>query len=237
MSNRKYIGLLWVAFLIMFLCSAVLCQEVSNGNKNLNKPFLTASQNVPKWVAWGLMWPSAQEMARQKDSTSATAQKATENILLKCVKSSWCEPNSIPELISFRDRPDSNYVKVRITQFEKDGYIFHINDSNGTLFVGIKQADGQNIQDMNQASSTFVPKTVEKFFLGENLKPRPGKEVFYAYNQDGTDGFYAYYLPTDNKDFWAVYIWTNGKIVVLRADKLFEENKKKKGGRIEDARW
>jgi hypothetical protein len=223
--------------MIIFPCNAVLCQETSNGNKNLNKPFLTASQKVPKWVAWGLMWPSAQEMANQKDSTSATAQKATKNILLKCIKSSWCEPNSIPELISFRDRPDSNYVKVRITQFEKDGYIFHINDSNGTLFVGIKRADGQNIWDTNQPSSTFVPKTIEKFFLSENIDLREDKKLFYVPNKDGTEGFFYGYPPLDNKNFHFIYLWTNGEIILLRADKYFEENKMKQGGRIEDARW
>jgi hypothetical protein len=230
-------AIITVCVMMIFPYSIILCQESTANNKNLNKPFLTASQNVPKWVAWGLMWPSAQEMARQTDSTSATARKATENILQKCIKPYWYEPNSVPELISFRDRPDSNYVKVKITQFEKDGYIFHINDTNEILFVGIKRTDGQDIWDMNQPSSTFVPKVIEKFFLDESLGPRPGKEVFYAYNQDGTKGFYACYLPIDEKDFWASYMWTDGKIIVLRVDKLFEENKMKQAGRKEDARW
>jgi hypothetical protein len=217
-----------VVFITIFLCSIAFCQEKPTEDADPNRPFIDAEslRQVPKVIAYGLVWPSSQEMDSKRISTSSEVQQHEQTIITKCMKPSLFDPNAAPKLTSLCGWPKPN-SKTRITRYRKKDYIFNIYDDKGNLFVGIKRADGNDIWDMSRDHSEFVSWSVNKFFLSKNVGPRPDKRMHYVPNKDGTDSFYYGYLPAADKDFWAAYIWTDGKIIVLRTCKRFEEDKKK----------
>lgn len=212
----------------MFLCGVAFSQDGSVNSTDLNRPFLTeaTARQVPEWVAYGLAWPSTEEIATQKISTSLEIQQTVQRILSQCMISSLYDPNSVRKLISLGDWP-APYAVTRIMQFKKKGYIFHTRDSKESLFIGIKRHDDRHIWNMTKDHEKFVFETIETFFLNENVGPRPDKKMHYVPNKGGTEDFYYAYLPTAKKDFWAAYMWTNAKIIVLRVDKVSEQDKKK----------
>lgn len=213
----------WV---ILILCNITFCQEAPVGDPNLNKPFVTDLRKAPELIAFGLAWPSAQQLVNQKISTDRKAQENVERVISKCLKPSLYDPNFISKLISLGDWPDSNCV-ARITQFKKNKYIFHVHDNKGSLFIAIKRTDGNDIWDMTRDHSKFVSQTIETFFINENVGSHKNRKMYYTPNKGETEGFHYVYTPANRKDFWSAYMWTNGKVVVLRIDKLFEEDKKK----------
>jgi hypothetical protein len=217
-----------VVFITIALCGIAFCQEKPAKGSDPNKPFIDAEalRKVPKVIAYGFAWPSSQEMDSKKIPTNPEVQQHDQTIISKCVKPSLYDPNTAPKLTSLRGWPRAKSI-TEIKQYARGDYICKIYHNKSSLWIGIKRADGKDIWDMSRDHSEFVTWSVNKFFLSKNVGPRPGKKIHYAPNKGGPREFYYFYLPSNKKDFWSTYIWTNGKIVALRMCKRFEEDKKK----------
>ncbi|MCK4914274.1 MAG: hypothetical protein KAS69_06755 [Planctomycetes bacterium] len=210
----------------VILYSIAFGQEGSVNSKGVNEPFISEDRKLPEVIAYGLAWPSAEEMYNKTISAPPEAEQSVEAAISKCVKPAFYDANAVPKLISLGDWPRP-YSVTRIKQFKKSEYTFHIYDDKRNLFIAVKRDDGKNIWDITKDHTIFVSQIIGTFFLNENIGPCPDKEMHYIPNKGGTEGFYYAYLPMDKRDFWSVYMWTDGKIVALRICKNFEEDKKK----------
>ncbi len=204
--------------LLVLMCSIAVCQAGSADGESPGESFVAEGVKLPPVIAYGLRWPTAEQISNKSIPTCAEAQHAVEEIMSKCMKATWYDPNSGPRLISLGDWPRL-YAVTRIARFEKTGYVFQIYDNIAELFVGIKRSDGQDIWDMQKKDDNFISQMVSTFFNDESIGPRAGKEIHYVPNKDGSDGFYCVYLPRVNTVFSAAYMWTNGKTLALRVEK------------------
>ena len=147
-----------------------------------------------------------------------------------CLKASFYDPNSrlnIISLLNWPKGPDPNLL-TNITQYIKNDYLINVYDNVGSIFIGIKRLDDKAVWNMDQEHSEFLTWAIKEFFLSQNVGPQPNTEVHYVPNKNGTKDFYCAYLPLNNKNFWASYLWTDGYIIVLHMDKLYDLDKKKK---------
>lgn len=227
MKLKKKLVLLICVMLL--LCIFAYCQQTLADSSEPNKPFITDLKKVPEVIAFGFAWPSAEEMSRRKFSPSSETEQQVRTVILKCLKPNFYDLNehkTFPKLTWLKDWPIPKQV-TRIKQFKSKDYILSIYDNDTNIFIAIKRADGNDVWDMNKDHSKFVPQTIEKFFINENVGPHKGEKMYYTPCKGKAEGFYYVYFPADEEDFWGAYMWTNGKIIALRVCKLFEEDKKK----------
>jgi hypothetical protein len=222
-----------ICVIIVSLCSISMSQE----NTYVPKPFLNTEElaKVPDIIDAGLRWPSDPEIANKRVSISSENENQSRKTISKCLNSSLYDPNKTPSLISLLNWPkktDSN-IPNSIVQYVKDEYIINIRYSIASIFIGIKRADGKDIWDLTRDHSEFVPWALNKFFVSQNVGPLVDKEMHYVQNEKGTKDFYYAYVHPDIDYFSPAYMWTNGKIIVLRVDQRYDEGKKRSGKKME----
>lgn len=230
----KTLGI-FIGFLVLLLNYGSISQEGTEQIKYPSepKPFVKTEElgRIPKVVVSGLTWPTDEEIRNKRVSINSEIQNQINKTITKCLSISFYDPNNSPSIISLRnwpEGPDPNLL-TNISQYAKKDYLINIHDKKGSIFIGIKRLDNKTIWNMDQEPSRFLPWAIKEFFVSQNVSPQPDKEVHYVPDKDGIRGFYYAYLPVNKKSFWAAYLWTDGNNIVLHMDKLFDENKAKKG--------
>jgi hypothetical protein len=221
--------IMFIGLIIMVVCNISMGQEKTF----VPKQFLNQEEvsKLPDVIFGGIVWPLDQDINSKKVSISSAKENQIRNTISKCLNKSIYDPNNPPSLITLRNWPEKTDPNIQrtFTQYLKNEYIINICYVNKNPFIfviGLKRFDGNDIWDMSRDHKEFVPWALNKFFIDQNIGLQNGKQMYYSPNEKGTKDFYYNFQPSDKNDFAFAYMWTNGKIIILRVDQPYIADKK-----------